>query len=240
MDVLGVIPARAGSKGIPGKNLAELAGKPLLAHQIEHSRETSAIDRTIVSTDGDEIAQIARECGAEIPFRRPASLADDDTSVIAAYKHALEFFCDEGTPPRYVVGLQPTCPFTKPGSIERAVERIRETGADAVVGVTEVDPEQHPYRVYTLQGDRLRPFDDVTVDEPIQRQDLPAAYRLTGGIFVRHRSVLQEWRGDSFGLGGDTRVVRQGQREAIDIDTPFELRLARALCHYEASTTDDH
>lgn len=232
-DRLAVIPARGGSKGIPRKNLRELDGKPLIAHQIENALKAEHVDRTIVSTDDDEIASVAANHGADVPFMRPPDLAEDDVPVIAAFKHALEWFEENEGGVEYVVGLQPTCPFTLTAEIDEAIGKIAKTNCDSVVSVAKVT-ETHPYRSYLLEGDRLRPFGDVTVEEPLQRQDRPDVYGLTGAIFVRTRSVLERWDYDTFGLGEDVRTVVQTGKQTFDIDTPFELRMARALCQYES------
>jgi len=235
-DILAVIPARSGSKGIPNKNVRDLSGKPLIAHQIENALDADTVDRTILSTDDDEIAAIGRDLGVEIPFKRPASLATDDVPVIAVYEHAREYYAELGDEPTYVVGLQPTCPFTTSSQVDEAVEKATETDCDAVVSVSEVT-ETHPYRSYTLTGDRLESFEDVTVHEPLQRQDRPDVYGLTGAIFVRHRAVLERWDNDDFALGEETRVVVQSEAEALDIDTPFDLRTARALVAYDGEVS---
>lgn len=232
MTVVAVIPARSGSKGVPGKNLVNLDGKPLISHQIENALAADEIGRTIVSTNDENIARAAEEHGADVPFIRPDELADDDVPVIAVYKHALEWLDSQGKTPNFLVGLQPTCPFTRPEEIDDAVSTLRETGCDSVVSVSKVT-ETHPYRSYIVDGNRLRPFDDITVDRPIQRQDRPTVYGLTGAIFARQPAVLREWDHDTFALGDDVRAVVQNDEQALDIDTPFELRLARALVEYE-------
>jgi CMP-N-acetylneuraminic acid synthetase len=231
-DVLAVIPARSGSKGIRRKNVRDLDGKPLLAHQVENAVEADGVDRTIVSTDDEDFADVARKYGAEVPFTRPDDIATDDIPVIAVYEHAREYFAARNDEPTYLVGLQPTCPFTMPKQVELAVEKARRTACDSVVTVSKVT-ETHPYRSYTLSGDRLKPFEDVTVYEPLQRQDRPEAYGLTGAVFVRHNNVLRAWDGEDFALGEDTRAVVQTEAESVDIDTPFDLEVARALCAYD-------
>lgn len=238
MTVIAVVPARSGSKGVPRKNVRELDGKPLLAHQVENALEADTIDRTIVSTDDSEFAAIGRDYGAEVPFTRPDYLATDDVPVIAVYEHAVEHFTERDDRPSHVVGLQPTCPFTDPGMIDAAVKKARETGCDAVASVAEVI-EPHPYNTYHLDGDRLEPFEGVTVEEPIQRQDRPDVYSFTGAIFVRTSAVLEAWDGEDYALGTDTRVVEQSERERLDIDTPFDLKVARALAQYDADSVGD-
>lgn len=238
MNVLAVVPARSGSKGVEGKNLRQLDGKPLIAHQIENALEAKHVDRTIVSTDAEEFASVAREYGADVPYLRPAELAADDVPVIAVYTHAVEFFAEQGDRPAYVVGLQPTCPFTTPDQVDQAIEMATSTGCDAVASVVEVtDP--HPYNTYHLEGDRLRPLEGVTVEEPLQRQERPTVYSLTGAIFVRTVDVLESWDGTDFALGTDVRAIEQSEHESLDIDTPYDLRVARALFEYEPPDSCD-
>lgn len=230
--VLAVVPARSGSKGIPRKNLRDLGGKPLMAHQIESAVAADRVDETIVSTEDEEFANVAREYGATVQFLRPAELAADDVPVIAVFEHAVEFYAERDDRPDLVVGLQPTCPFTSSEKIDEAIGKARETGADSVVSVAEIT-ETHPYRAFSLDGDRLRPFDGITETEPLQRQDRPPAYGLTGAIVVRTPDVLEAWEGSDLALGDDTRAVVQTDEQTLDIDTPFELNVARALLNYD-------
>jgi len=231
-EVLAVIPARSGSKGVPRKNVRELDGSPLLAHQVKNAVEAENVDRTIVSTDSKEFADIGRDFGAQVPFIRPDEISGDDVPVISVYEHAREYFAGQSEEPTYVVGLQPTCPFTTTEQIETAVRKARISGCDSVVSVSKVT-ETHPYRSYTLSGDILTEFKGVTVDEPLQRQDRPEVYGLTGAIFVRRRSVLADWDGNDFALGDETKAIIQSNEESLDIDTLFDLRVARALCAYD-------
>jgi len=234
---LAVVPARSGSQGVPDKNVREVGGKPLLAHQVENATEAALVDQTIVSTDNEGYADIARDYGAEVPFIRPADISTEDVPVIAAYKHALEYFSERGTDYEYVVGLQPTCPFTAPDEIDAAVEKIRGADADSVASVAKVT-ETHPHRAFTLDGDRLKPFEDVTVMEPDQRQDRPDVYGLTGAILVREAPLLSGWDGADLALGGTVRTVVQEGAAALDIDSPFDLQVARALAEYESGNGD--
>jgi len=238
VTVLGVVPARSGSEGVRWKNVQPLGGKPLLAHQVENALDAEHVDRVIVSTDDEDFAAIAVNYGAEVPFLRPDRLADDNTPVIAAYQHALEQLNGDHDQITHVVGLQPTCPFTTPAQVDAAVAKAIDTGCDAVASVSEVT-EPHPYNTYELDGDQLQPIEGITVQEPLQRQDRPEVYAFTGAIFVRTATVLREWDGADFALGEDTRVIEQSERERIDIDTPFELRVARALVAYDEYTDTD-
>lgn len=229
--VLTVVPARGGSKGIPRKNLQELDGKPLVAHQILTAINATTAGTPIVSTDDDEIAAVAQEYGAIVPFKRPCELSIDDIPVIAAVKHCAEYIAERIDTPTHVVCLQPTSPFTRPTTLDAAIAKAVETGCDGVATIAKVT-ETHPYRTYRFEGDRIQPLEGITVEAPHQRQDRPDVYGFTGAVYVRTDDVLTAWDYDDFALGDDTRGVVQSPEEAFDIDTPFELKLARALCAY--------
>ena len=231
-EVLAVVPARGGSKGVPRKNLRDIDGTPMVAYQIRTARSADEVDRTVLSTDDDEIAAVGREYGAEIPFVRPASLATDGVPVIAAVKHCAEFFGDAGDLPSYTVCLQPTSPFTTAKQINDAIQKVKSTGCDSVVSVTEVT-ETHPYRAYRLEDDRVRPINGITRGTPNQRQDRPAVYGFTGAIYVRKTQLLLKWDGEDFALGDDVRAIVQAAESSVEIDSEFDLRVARALASYE-------
>ena len=231
-EVIAVVPARGGSKGVPGKNLRLLDGKPLVAHQVEAALGAEGVDEVVVSTDDEAITDAAREAGAAVPFVRPAELAADDVPVIAAFAHAAEYWRDEHGNPTYTLGLQPTSPFTTSGEIDSAIEKIRTTDCDSVVSVERVT-ETHPYRAYRLDGDRVQPIDGLTVTAAEQRQDRPDVYGFTGAIYLRRTELLFEWDGSDFALGEDVRAVVQSGRSTVEIDTAFQLELARALAAYD-------
>lgn len=233
-DVLAVVPARGGSKGVPRKNLKAVAGKPLVAHQIETALGADGVDRTILSTDDEEIAAVGREYGADVPFLRPAQFSTDDVPVIAAVKHCAEYVAERGKKPAYTVCLQPTSPFTTVGQLESAVEKAQATDCDSVVSVERVT-ETHPYRAYRLEGDRVEPLEGITVEAPQQRQDRPDVYGFTGAIYVRRTDILLEWAEDDFALGEDVRAVVQTGDSTVEIDSEFDLRVARALATYDES-----
>src|SRR5262245_38953077 len=150
--VLAIIPARAGSKTVPGKNLAPLVGTPLLAHSIAAARSARGVERVVVSTDGPEIVAAARRWGAEAPFLRPAELAQDDSPTIAAVLHAVQWLEEhEGYRPDYVLLLQPTSPLRTAGDIEAATALAVARDADTVVSVCEMKP--HPFWAMRLSKD---------------------------------------------------------------------------------------
>jgi N-acylneuraminate cytidylyltransferase/CMP-N,N'-diacetyllegionaminic acid synthase len=217
-----IIPARGGSKGIPGKNLKPAAGKPLIAWTVETALAATLLDRVIVSTDSPEIADVARRYGAEVPFMRPAHLAQDDTPGIAPVLHAAQWLADnEGYQPDMIMLLQPTSPLRIPEDIDRAIELIREKGADAIVSVTPV--EAHPYWMKQIDG-AGRMTDFIKLDQPIERrQDLPELYTVNGAIYVARYEVLMQQK--TFDTDNTFSLVMPPER-SLDIDTPWDLCLA--------------
>ena len=172
--VLAVIAARGGSKGLRGKNLREAGGKPLIAWSIEAGRGSRYIDRLVLSTDDDEIMAVARDWECEVPFRRPDDLAGDEARIEDALIHALDTIGDDFD---YLVLLQATSPLRTSGDIDACLERCLETGAPALVSVSEAG--KSPYWMYGLDADgRMRPLLEGRYS---RRQDLPAVYAVNGG-----------------------------------------------------------
>ena len=142
--VLGLVPARAGSKGVPDKNIRPLAGRPLLAYTAAAALESGVLDRVILSTDSDAIADAGRAAGLEVPFMRPAQLAADDTPMLSVIRHALETLARQGWTADMLVLLQPTSPLRRPEHIRAAVALLLESGADSAVTVVQVPPHMSP------------------------------------------------------------------------------------------------
>jgi CMP-N-acetylneuraminic acid synthetase len=192
MRVLGIIPARGGSKGIPRKNIRPLAGKPLLAYTAEAARAARHLERTILSTDDLEIAEVGRRCGLEVPFLRPPGLACDHTPTLPVLRHAVHAIEEAGDRYEAICLLQPTHPLRGPEHIDGCIELLMQSGADTVMTVLAVPPEHNPYWVYfqDAQG-YLR----LSTGEPApipRRQDLPAAFHREGSVYVTRRDVLME------------------------------------------------
>jgi CMP-N,N'-diacetyllegionaminic acid synthase len=219
LSVVGLIPAREGSKGLPRKNLAPLAGKPLVTWAIEVSEASDSIDRTVVSTDSEEIATLARELAVDV-LGRPPELAADDTPMLDVVLHALREL--SGT--EVLVLLQPTSPLRRAEHVDEAVRLLRETGADSVVSVVEVPHQFTPNSLMELREGRLTPLVAATVT---RRQDKPTLYARNGPAVL----VLRADRvGSPEGLyGGDCRPYVMDARDSIDVDGPLELELAEAL-----------
>ena len=219
--IVAVIPARGSSKGIPYKNIQKIAGKPLIAYTIESALKSTVLDRVIVSTDDSKIAQIAKSCGAEVPFLRPADLAMDNTPGFRVAQHAVKYLEDfETCKVDVAVILQPTSPLRGERHINATVEKLLETNADSVVTVCKV--KRHPFWSFLCKGDRLYPFleEGITVS---RRQDLPEIYALNGAVYAVKRQVLFE---QNSLLGKDTRAVVMSDEESVDVDDYFDLFLA--------------
>lgn len=223
MHILGLIPARGGSKSIHNKNIAPLAGKPLLAYTFEAARESKRLTRTILSTDDSAIAEVGRTNGIEVPFLRPAELAADTSGMIDVIIHALNFLQKkEQYIPDAVVLLQPTSPFRKASHIDAAVDLLTSTGADSVVSIVEVPHQFTPGSIMKLENGRLTPYKQGP--SILRRQDKPKLYGRNGpAVLAVRRSVLLEKQSL---YGDDSRGFIMDARESIDIDTLLDLEIA--------------
>jgi CMP-N-acetylneuraminic acid synthetase len=216
MAVLGLIPARGGSKGIHRKNIRTIAGKPLLTWTIEVALKAKGVDAVVVSTDDEEIAEIALSAGAMVPFMRPAALAADDTPGVDPVLHAL------GLLPQFneVLLLQPTSPLRTAFDIEGVLALGNETGAPSIVTVCE--SEDHPDWMYRIDTTgRLEPL--MRTQSAKRRQDLPDVYTLNGAIYYARSEWLRKHR--SF-LGVETLGYLMPMERSIDIDNPLQWQLA--------------
>lgn len=217
--VLAVIPARGGSKGVPGKNVRRLAGKPLIVWTIEAALRARTIERVVVSTDDDEIAAVAGDAGAET-VRRPAELALDTSPTEPALLHVLdELEAREGYRPAALCLLQCTSPLRGADIIDRCVELLFTSGCDAVMTVT---PVQHWYLAGTMDAEgRFAPEYDYHCRP--RSQEMPEKYRENGAVYVTHVEALRAWENR---LGGDVRVVPIDAVRSVDIDDEQDFLLA--------------
>jgi len=216
--VLAVISARGGSKGVPGKNLRPIGGRPLIAWTIEAAQRSRYVDRLIVSSDDAEILATARRWGCEAPFVRPAELAQDDTPGVLPVLHALSELPGYG----YVVALQPTSPLRSPEDLDACLERCHGQEANACVTVTVA--EKSPYWMMVPEsGHRVKP---LLGWDTSRRQDLPTVYVLNGAVYVARTEWLTESR--TF-LTDETLVYPMPRERSLDIDTELDLLLAEAV-----------
>lgn len=222
MSVLALIPARAGSKAFPGKNLAMLAGLSLVGHAIRVAQGSRCVDRVVVSTDADAIAEEARRLGAEVPFLRPAELATDEASTWDVVRHAVDFLRESET----VVLLQPTSPFRLPDHIDAAVVRLAaEDRADGVVGVATT--AKNPLWSAVSQTDGWMQWVWPDAVAATRRQQLPESLQITGALYVWRRSFVHRCSGPW--SAGRHLVHRMPPWTTTDIDEPWDLALAQAL-----------
>lgn len=192
MRVLGFIPARGGSKGVPRKNIRLLAGKPLLQYTAEAALVAKSLARVVLSTDDEEIASIGRQCGLDVPFIRPKELAEDTTPTLPVVQHAVRWLEQHGDHFDAVCLLQPTNPLRRPEHIDACVAMFTETGADALVTVLPVPEEHNPHWVY-FQADDGRLRLSTGESTPIaRRQDLPPAFHREGSVYVTRRDTIMQ------------------------------------------------
>ena len=223
--VLAIIPARGGSKGLPGKNIKALCGKPLIAWSIEVAKACSDIDRIVASTDDRKIAEVAKKYGAEAPFIRPVELANDTASTIDVIFHALDWFKEhQDYQPEYILLLQSTSPLRAVEDIRGAIQMLKDKNARAIVSVCETD--HHPWWSNTLPENSsmkafLRP---ETLNK--RRQDLPVFYRLNGAIYLADTDYLYECNGF---LGPYTFAYNMPKNRSGDIDSALDFKLVALL-----------
>jgi CMP-N,N'-diacetyllegionaminic acid synthase len=192
--ILGLITARAGSKGIPGKNTKPLAGKPLITYTIESAQASGVFDRLVLSTDDAAAAAMARDLGCEVPFTRPAELCADDTPHLPVVQHAVAWLRDEQQyEPDWVMILMPTSPLRQPQHIVDAVTLAIESGADSVISVDRMPAHFHPMRAVTVDGEgwaRLYVGGQPVKRRPVRRQDMPRAWVFNGAIYLFRTALL--------------------------------------------------
>lgn len=217
-SVLAVIPARGGSKGVPGKNIRELAGKPLIAWTIEAAKKSRYIDRLVLSSDDENIIRVAEMWGCEAPFVRPAELARDETPGVVPLLHALDMLPGYD----YVVLLQPTSPLRLASDIDACLERCLQAAAPACVTV--VEPSHHPYWTYVMaESGGLSPLFE---NAPKARQQLPKALALNGAVYVA--SVEHLLASGTLLPGGVVGSEMPAER-SLDIDTESDFIEAETM-----------
>jgi len=226
MRYLGLITARKGSKRLLGKNIKLLCGKPLIAYTIEAALASSHLDRVIVSTEDEKITSIARQWGAEVPFRRPDELATDDARSGDVMVHAIEWLSEhESYLPDALVLLQPTCPLRTGRHIDEAIELYEARQADCIVAVSE--PEHHPYWMKTMDRDgQLMPLMEVDLRRYHQKQTLPQVWASNSSIYVVQRAFFLAGRNM---YGGRTYGYVMPRSESLDIDTPWDFHMANLI-----------
>ncbi len=223
-SVYAILPARSGSKGVQKKNLRLLRGIPLVAHSVLAARDACCVSRILLSTNCPEIADAGKRFGAEVPFLRPNSLAEDDSIIAEAVRHLLDRLGRTEVLPDYILLLQPTSPFRTAADIDAAFALMCEKDADAIVSVSEA--ASHPLLCRSIDaGGVLTPFIESPLNNA-RRQDLPPAYALNGALYLlKTQLFLEEGR---FSPSGAIAYVMPAER-SLDIDLPEDFERAESL-----------
>jgi N-acylneuraminate cytidylyltransferase len=230
-EVLAIIPARGGSKGIPRKNIRLFAGYPLIAYSIAAGLQSDTVTRVLVTTDDDEIAEIARSFGAETPFLRPAELAEDNSLDLSVFQHALTWLVgNEGYHPEIIVHLRPTTPIRPPDLVDRTVHMLlAHPEADSVRGLTPV--RQNPYKMWLMDSQDMPILPLVSAPGIVEsfnspRQSLPRAYAHTGLIDAMRPATILEMKSMS---GGTILPILFDPTYDADLDSPDDWRRSEQL-----------
>ncbi|MFU7516435.1 cytidylyltransferase domain-containing protein [Clostridium sp. HCS.1] len=224
MNILAIIPARGGSKGVHRKNLKNINGKPLISYTIEAAQKSKYVNRLVVSTDDIEIAQISKKYGAEIPCLRPELLAGDISPTVDAVFHMINYLKEsEGYIPSHIMLLQCTSPLRNFNHINEAVEKLKNSSQKALISVCE--SEINPYWTNVFEGDELKPFikDGYKIT---RRQDLPKVYRVNGAIYLIETELLL--REKTFQPSSLTGYIMD-EYHSIDIDTELDFKIAELV-----------
>jgi len=226
MKILGLIPARGGSKSIPGKNIKLLGGRPLLEYTYDAAKNAKGISRLILSSDDDNIIAIGKELGLEVPFKRPKELAEDDTPTLKVIQHALSYFATQEIYFDAVCLLQVTNPFKTTQFIDEAIAKFKKENCDALISVSKVPEIYNPHWVFIPNSNNLLKL-AMKEDEIIsRRQDLPVAYHRDGAIYITKSKVIL----DKNTLYGNTLTYIDSPMECnVNIDTFEDWKKAESM-----------
>ncbi len=226
MKVLGIIPARGGSKGVHRKNIRPLCGKPLLAYTADAALASVRLARTILSTDDEEIADIGRSLGLDVPFIRPVELAEDATATFPVILHAVAKLESQGERYEAICLLQPTNPLRSAGDIDNCIEILETSGADSVISILPVPHVYNPKWVYWRSPNGEMTLSSGDTEPVTRRQDLPPAFHREGSVYVTKRTVLSEF-GNLYGR--NVRGYEMDEANSINIDTQDDWERAEGM-----------
>ncbi|MED0717297.1 acylneuraminate cytidylyltransferase family protein [Aeribacillus composti] len=226
---LAIIPARGGSKGIPRKNITIINGKPLIQYTIDEAKNSKYLDRIIVSTEDKEIAEVAKKCGAEVPFLRPKELATDNAKTIDALIHAVKELEKRGSKYCYVVLLQPTQPLRKSWHIDEAIKKIVETNEESLVSVSEV--KEHPILMRTI-GEDGKVKNLMEISSTVRRQDFPTFYKVNGAIYI---NKINENFTNNTSLNDNKLAYLIDKKYDLDIDEAVDLEFFKLFLRLNKS-----
>jgi N-acylneuraminate cytidylyltransferase len=223
MSTVAFIFARGGSKGLPGKNIKIFSGKPLIAWSIQQAKQVQAIDRVIVSTDSTEIAKIAKNCGAEVPFLRPKDISEDDTPEWKAWRHALSFLLEnEGKIPDIMLSIPTTAPLRRVDDIEKCLNLYKKGDVDVII--TTKDAHRSPYFNMVKDDENGNVSLIIKPKEKLyRRQDADVVYDMATVAYVMDPQFVM--RNDSI-FDGRVKAVKVPLETSIDIDTMFDFKMA--------------
>jgi len=228
MNIVAIIPARSGSKGIPMKNIQKIAGRPLIEYTISSAKNSKKIDRVVVSTDSNKIARIAKQAGAEVPFLRPKKISGDSSSTLDVVKHTLRFlFNNQSYVPDIIIILQPTSPLRTTRLIDKSIRVLKKSDTTSVITVSKI--KTHPYISFWYNKQYLKPFKS-DFQKYNRRQKLPALYCPTGSIYTFWYETLKKY--DSiYGPKIKPIIVKEAETN-IDIDELFDLFISEMAIKY--------
>jgi CMP-N-acetylneuraminic acid synthetase len=233
--IIGVIPARGGSKSVPRKNLAPLNGKPMMVHTIEAAQNSKLLTHYVVSSEDAEIIKVAQQYGAPAPFVRPAEFATDEAPSLPVVQHAVRYYEEtEGIKFDYVVLLQATSPLRTGADIDAALEKLIATGADSVISVVRV-AHHHPARMRFIENDLLVQLPMGEQKEMTRRQDLPPVYIRNGAIFATKRDMVME---QNSMLGKISRPYVMPESRSANVDTKFDFLVVEVMMQHPEKVED--
>lgn len=224
--VIAIIPARSGSKGVIGKNIKNLKGKPLISYTIEEAKKSKLIDKLVVSTDSKEIADISLSLGAAVPFIRPSELSTDSSLTFDVIKHTINFFKDKGEQYDVIVLLQPTTPFRKVESIDKAIVTLKNSNKyTSIVSVVDVEGN-HPLRMKKIEGDFLKNYIDQGFENMNPRKELPKVYIRSGSIYA---ILTKNFFEEKALVSHSCCPMILDKMETINIDTMLDFKLCEFI-----------
>ncbi|WP_250278541.1 acylneuraminate cytidylyltransferase family protein [[Clostridium] colinum] len=217
--VLAFIPARAGSKGIKNKNIIDLAGNPLISYTINAAKKSNYVDKILVSTDGEDIAKISKQYGAEVPFFRPKNLAEDNSNVITSIVYTLKRLKDVGETYDIIILLQPTSPFRTHQHIDEALEMLINNNLPSILSITETD--KNPTLIRSISNDnKITPLIESDIS---LRQEMEKYYILNGAIYINYTNDINN---DRY-LKDNKYGYIMDKYHSLDIDNPIDLEIAK-------------
>lgn len=229
-EVMSLTLARSGSKGIPGKNIKKLVDKPLLGYSLEAANNSNYIDRIIVSTDSEKIAEVARDFRAEIPFIRPGELATDEAKSVDTIIHALNWLIEnEDYRPDYVILNPATAPLKTTKDIDKALESLIGNNKKSLISLIKED--KHPYWMMEIYDNQIKPYDDTYLNNKVKferRQDLPDIYSISGAIYIFTPELIIEQK-DSYPIWDNTYPYIMPKERSVNIDDMLDWKLAEMI-----------